>query len=207
MKKSVSNVLENKLGIKDSIELAHTEERLTKKRALELYDNKLLDSFSVGTFEGLQAIHKYLFQDVYDFAGIMRTVNIAKGNFRFAPVLYLSEALSNIDKMPQDSFDNIIEKYVEMNVAHPFREGNGRSTRIWLDCILKKELGKVVDWSQVDKEDYLFAMERSPVRSKEIKSLLQEALTDKINDRQVYMKGIDASYGYEGYSAWSMEKL
>ena len=207
MKKSVSNVLENKLGIYDSIELAHTEERLTKKRALELYDNKLLDSFSVGTFEGLQAIHKYLFQDVYDFAGIMRTVNIAKGNFRFAPVLYLSEALSNIDKMPQDSFDNIIEKYVEMNVAHPFREGNGRSTRIWLDCILKKELGKVVDWSQVDKEDYLFAMERSPVRSKEIKSLLQEALTDKINDRQVYMKGIDASYGYEGYSAWPMEKL
>ena len=207
MKKSVSNVLENKLGIKDSIELAHTEERLTKKRALELYDNKLLDSFSVGTFEGLQAIHKYLFHDVYDFAGIMRTVNIAKGNFRFAPVLYLSEALSNIDKMPQDSFDNIIEKYVEMNVAHPFREGNGRSTRIWLDCILKKELGKVVDWSQVDKEDYLFAMERSPVRSKEIKSLLQEALTDKINDRQVYMKGIDASYGYEGYSAWSVEKL
>ena len=207
MKKSVSNVLENKLGIYDSIELAHTEERLTKKRALELYDNKLLDSFSVGTFEGLQAIHKYLFQDVYDFAGIMRTVNIAKGNFRFAPVLYLSEALSNIDKMPQDSFDNIIEKYVEMNVAHPFREGNGRSTRIWLDCILKKELGKVVDWSQVDKEDYLFAMERSPVRSKEIKSLLQEALTDKINDRQVYMKGIDASYGYEGYSAWPIEKL
>lgn len=207
MKKSVSNVLENKLGIYDSIELAHTEERLTKKRALELYDNKLLDSFSVGTFEGLQAIHKYLFQDMYDFAGIMRTVNIAKGNFRFAPVLYLSEALSNIDKMPQDSFDNIIEKYVEMNVAHPFREGNGRSTRIWLDCILKKELGKVVDWSQVDKEDYLFAMERSPVRSKEIKSLLQEALTDKINDRQVYMKGIDASYGYEGYSAWPIEKL
>ena len=207
MKTSVSNVLENKLSIKDSIELAHTEERLTKKRALELYDNKLLDSFSVGTFEGLQAIHKYLFQDVYDFAGIMRTVNIAKGNFRFAPVLYLSEALSNIDKMPQDSFDNIIEKYVEMNVPHPFREGNGRSTRIWLDCILKKELGKVVDWSQVDKEDYLFAMERSPVRSKEIKSLLQEALTDKINDRQVYMKGIDASYGYEGYSAWPVDKL
>ena len=207
MKKSVSNVLENKLGINDSIELAHKEERLTKKRALELYDNKLLDSFSVGTFEGLQAIHKYLFQDVYDFAGIMRTVNIAKGNFRFAPVLYLSEALSNIDKMPQDSFDNIIEKYVEMNVAHPFREGNGRSTRIWLDCILKKELGKVVDWSRVDKEDYLFAMERSPVRSKEIKSLLQEALTDKINDRQVYMKGIDASYGYEGYSAWPIDKI
>ncbi len=207
MKKPVANVLDNKLGITDSIELAHTEERLSKKRALELYDNKLLDSFSVGTFEGLQAIHKYLFQDMYDFAGIMRTVNIAKGNFRFAPVLYLSEALSNIDKMPQDSFDHIIEKYVEMNVAHPFREGNGRSTRIWLDCILKKELGKVVDWSQVDKEDYLFAMERSPVRSKEIMSLLQEALTDKINDQQVYMKGIDASYGYEGYSAWPVEKL
>ena len=207
MKKSVSNVLENKLGIKDSIELAHTEERLTKKRALELYDNKLLDSFSVGTFEGLQAIHKYLFQDVYDFAGIMRTVNIAKGNFRFAPVLYLSEALSNIDKMPQDSFDNIIEKYVEMNVAHPFREGNGRSTRIWLDAILKKELGMVIDWSLVDKEDYLLAMERSPIKDVEIKVLLKAALTDKVNDREVYMKGIDASYHYEGYNVYKTENI
>ncbi|WP_037325718.1 protein adenylyltransferase Fic [Anaerovibrio sp. RM50] len=203
----MANALENKLGITDSIELAHIEERLSKKRALELYDKKLLDSFSVGTFEGLQAIHKYLFQDVYDFAGVMRTVNLAKGNFRFAPVLYLSEALGNIDKMPQDTFDHIIEKYVEMNVAHPFREGNGRSTRIWLDCILKKELGKVVDWSQVDKEDYLLAMERSPVRNKEIKALLQDALTDKITDRQVYMKGIDASYAYEGYSTWSIDKI
>ena len=207
MKRFMSVVLENKLGIKDPVELAHREERLTKKRALELYDNKLLESFSVGTFAGLKAIHKYLFQDVYEFAGTMRTDNIAKGNFRFAPVLYLSEALSNIDKMPQSTFDQIIDKYVEMNVAHPFREGNGRSTRIWLDCILKKELGKVVDWSQVDKEDYLLAMERSPVRSKEIKSLLSEALTDQISDRQVYMKGIDASYGYEGYCSWSMENI
>ena len=207
MKRFMSVVLENKLGIKDPVELAHREERLTKKRALELYDNKLLESFSVGTFAGLKAIHKYLFQDVYEFAGTMRTDNIAKGNFRFAPILYLSEALSNIDKMPQSTFDQIIDKYVEMKVAHPFREGNGRSTRIWLDCILKKELGKVVDWSQVDKEDYLLAMERSPVRSKEIKSLLSEALTDQINDRQVYMKGIDASYGYEGYCSWSMENI
>lgn len=207
MKRFMSVVLENKLGIKDPVELAHREERLTKKRAIELYDNKLLESFSVGTFAGLKAIHKYLFQDVYEFAGTMRTDNIAKGNFRFAPVLYLSEALSNIDKMPQGTFDQIIDKYVEMNVAHPFREGNGRSTRIWLDCILKKELGKVVDWSQVDKEDYLLAMERSPVRSKEIKSLLSEALTDQINDRQVYMKGIDASYGYEGYCSWLMENI
>ena len=207
MKRFMSVVLENMLGIKDPVELAHREERLTKKRALELYDNKLLESFSVGTFAGLKAIHKYLFQDVYEFAGTMRTDNIAKGNFRFAPILYLSEALSNIDKMPQSTFDQIIDKYVEMNVAHSFREGNGRSTRIWLDCILKKELGKVVDWSQVDKEDYLLAMERSPVRSKEIKSLLSEALTDQINDRQVYMKGIDASYGYEGYCSWSMENI
>lgn len=200
-------VLKNKLGITDPIELAHREEQLTKKRAQELYDKHILETFEVGTYAGLAKIHGYLFQDVYDFAGTMRKVNIAKGNFRFAPLLYLSEALQQIDKMPQDSYDHIIEKYVEMNVAHPFREGNGRSTRIWLDAILKKELGKVVDWSQVDKEDYLFAMERSPVRATEIKALLKAALTDKIHDRTVYMKGIDASYRYEGYSTYRTEDL
>ena len=199
--------LENKLGISDSRDLAHEEERLTKKRALELYDNDLLSSFEVGTFAGLKSIHGYLFQDVYDFAGKMRNVNIAKGNFRFASVLYLESALSSIDNMPQDTFDHIVEKYVEMNIAHPFREGNGRRTRIWLDAILKKELGMVIDWNQVDKEDYLFAMERSPVRNREIKELLENALTDRINDRQVYMKGIDASYHYEGYSTYKMEDI
>ena len=199
--------LENKLGIDDTLELAREEERLTKKRALELYDKKILDSFEIGTFAGLKDIHGYLFQDVSPFAGKLRTVNIAKGHFRFAPVLYLEDALRNIDKMPQDTFEHIIEKYVEMNVAHPFREGNGRSTRIWLDCILKNELGKVVDWSKIDKEDYLFAMERSPVRNKEIMLLLKEALTPQTNDRQVYMKGIDASYRYEGYSTYKTEEL
>lgn len=199
--------MKNKLGIMDPIELAHKEEQLTKKRAQELYDKHILETFEVGTYAGLAKVHGYLFQDVYDFAGTMRKVNIAKGNFRFAPLLYLSEALQQIDKMPQDSYDHIIEKYVEMNVAHPFREGNGRSTRIWLDAILKKELGKVVDWSQVDKEDYLFAMERSPVRATEIKALLKAALTDKIHDRTVYMKGIDASYRYEGYSTYRTEDL
>lgn len=198
-------VLENKLGISDSRELAHEEERLTKKRALELYDKKLLDTFEVGTYAGLQAIHGYLFQDVYDFAGKTRSVNIAKGNFRFAPVLYLDSALESINAMPQDTFDHIIEKYVEMNVAHPFREGNGRSMRIWLDSILKNEIGMVIDWSQVDREDYLFAMERSVVRDKEIKSLLKAALTTKTGDRQVYMKGIDASYRYEGYNTYKIE--
>ena len=199
--------LENKLGITDSIELAQREEQLTKKRAQELYDKHILDTFEVGTFAGLQQIHGYLFQDVYDFAGKMRSVNIAKGNFRFAPLIYLDDALKNIEKMPQDTYEHIIDKYVEMNVAHPFREGNGRSTRIWLDAILKKEIGKVIDWSNVDKEDYLAAMERSPVRSLEIKALLKEALTDKINDRAVYMKGIDASYRYEGYSTYKTEDL
>jgi len=198
--------LENKLNITDDRELAHEEERLTKKRALELYDKKLLDKFEVGTYAGLQSIHGYLFQDVYDFAGKTRSVNIAKGNFRFAPVLYLDSALESINSMPQDTFDHIIEKYVEMNVAHPFREGNGRSTRIWLDAILRKEIGMVIDWSQVDKEDYLFAMERSVVRDKEIKSLLKAALTPKTNDRQVYMKGIDASYRYEGYNTYKTEE-
>lgn len=199
--------LGNKLGLTDAIELAHAEERLTKKRALELYDKKILDQYEVGTFAGLQQIHGYLFQDVYEFAGKMRTVNIAKGNFRFAPVLYLDEALKSIDKMPQDTFEAIVEKYVEMNVAHPFCEGNGCSTRIWLDNILRREIGRVIDWSMVDKEDYLLAMERSPVRDKEIKSLLKEALTDKIDDRQVYMKGIDASYRYEGYSTYRTEDV
>ena len=199
--------IENKLGINDSLELAREEERLTKKRALELYDNKILANFEVGTFAGLKAIHGYLFQDIYPFAGKMRTVNIAKGHFRFAPVLYLEDALRNIDRMPQDTYEHIIEKYVEMNVAHPFREGNGRSTRIWLDAILKNELGQVIDWSKIDKEDYLFAMERSPVRNKEIMMLLKEALTNHIDDRQVYMKGIDASYKYEGYSTYNIEEL
>ena len=199
--------LENKLGITDSIELAHREEQLTKKRAQELYDKHILDTFEVGTFAGLQQIHGYLFQDVYDFAGKMRSVNIAKGNFRFAPLIYLDDALKNIEKMPQDTYEHIIDKYVEMNVAHPFREGNGRSTRIWLEENIKKEIGKVIDWSKVDKEDYLAAMERSPVRSLEIKALLKEALTDKINDRAVYMKGIDASYRYEGYSTYKTEDL
>lgn len=194
--------LDNKLNITDSAELARVEERISKARALELFETGLLDSLEVGTFAGLKKIHSFLFGDIYDFAGKLRTVNIAKGSFRFAPVMYLEAALQNIDKMPQSNFDEIIEKYVEMNVAHPFREGNGRSTRIWLDCILKKELGQVVDWSEVDKEDYLLAMERSPIKDVEIKVLLKSALTTKINDRLVFMKGIDASYHYEGYNTY-----
>lgn len=200
-------VLENKLGITDSSELAREEEKISKTKALELFETGLLDTFSVGTFDGLAKIHKYLFEDIYEFAGKVREVNIAKGGFRFASIMYLDSALKNIDKMPQSTFDEIIEKYVEMNVAHPFREGNGRSTRIWLDLILKKELGKVIDWSRVDKEDYLLAMERSPIKDIEIKVLLKEALTDKINDREVYMKGIDASYHYEGYNVYKTEEL
>lgn len=203
----VPMTLENRLGIKNDVELAREEERLTKLRALELYDTGLLGTFEVGTFAGLAKIHGYLFQDVYEFAGAPRTVNISKGNFRFASVMYLASALRAIDKMPQSTFEQIAEKYVEMNVAHPFREGNGRSTRIWLDCILKKELGVVVDWSPLDREDYLLAMERSPVRDREIKLLLKEALTDAVADRQVYMKGIDASYRYEGYATYSMDEL
>lgn len=199
--------LENKLGITDSAELARVEEKISKTKALELFEKRLLDQFEVGTFAGLAKIHKYLFDEIYDFAGAVRTVNIAKGNFRFAPVMYLSSALENISKMPQSSFDEIIAKYVEMNVAHPFREGNGRSTRIWLDAILKKELGMVIDWSKVDKEDYLLAMERSPIKDVEIKVLLKAALTDKINDREVYMKGIDQSYHYEGYNVFKSEEL
>ena len=199
--------LQNKLDLTDELELAREEERISKQKALALYDTGLLDTFPVGTFAGLAMIHKYLFEDIYEFAGQMRTVNIAKGNFRFAPVMYLRPALESIDRMPQSTFDEIIEKYVEMNVAHPFREGNGRSTRIWLDCILKKELHQVVDWSRVDKSDYLMAMERSPVKDLEIKVLLHKALTEQINDRQVYMKGIDASYHYEGYQIFKTEEL
>ena len=200
-------VLENKLGISGDVELAREEERLIKLRALELYDTGLLGTFEVGTFAGLAKIHGYLFQDVYEFAGKPRTVNISKGSFRFASVMYLGSALRAIDRMSQSTFDQLVEKYVEMNVAHPFREGNGRSARIWLDCMLKGELGHVVDWSRVDREDYLLAMERSPVRDREIKLLLKEALTDAVADRRVYMKGIDASYRYEGYATCSMEEL
>lgn len=199
--------LENKLGIDSSAVLAHEEERISKKKALELFENGILDNLEVGKFSTLQAIHKYLFEDIYTFAGKIRTVNLAKGNFRFAPLIYLESALESIDKMPQSNFDEIIEKYVEMNIAHPFREGNGRSTRIWLDHILKSQIGKVVDWSKVDKEDYLLAMERSPIKDLEIKYLLKSALTDEINSREVYMKGIDHSYYYEGYNAFKAEEL
>ena len=200
-------ILQNKLGLTNEAELARAEEKLSKTRALELYDTGLLDTFEVGTFKGLAAIHKYLFGDVYEFAGQMRTVNIAKGNFRFAPLIYLEAALANIDKMPQSTFDEIIEKYVEMNIAHPFREGNGRSARIWLDHILKTEIGKVVDWSKVDKEDYLLAMERSPIKDVEIKVLLKAALTDEVGSREVYRNGIDHSYYYEGYTTFKAEDL
>ena len=199
--------LENRLNIADSDELAREEERISKKKAVQLFDNKFLDSFPAGKFDTLQAIHKYMFEDVFDFAGEIRTVNLAKGNFRFAPLIYLQAALDNIDKMPQSTFNEIIEKYVEMNIAHPFREGNGRSTRIWLDHILKNEIGKVVDWSKVDKEDYLLAMERSPIKDVEIKVLLKGALTDEINSREVYMKSIDQSYYYEGFTAFKTEEL
>ena len=199
--------LENKLGITDSTELFRVEEKISKLKAIELFENKVISDLKVGTFESLAFIHKYLFDEIYDFAGEIRTVNIAKGNFRFAPVMYLKSALEHIDNMPQSNFDEIVEKYVEMNVAHPFREGNGRSARIWLDLILKKELGQVVDWSKIDKEDYLLAMERSPIKSVEIKVLLKEALTTEINSREVYMKGIDASYHYEGYAVYRAEEL
>ena len=198
---------ENKLGITDSAQLAREEEKISKAKAKELFESGILDSLHPGTYVTLARIHEFLFDEIYDFAGKMRTVNIAKGNFRFAPVMYLRPALESIDAMPQSSFDEIIEKYVEMNVAHPFREGNGRSTRIWLDAILKKELHRVIDWSKVDKEDYLLAMERSPVKDVEIKALLHAALTEKINDREVYMKGIDASYHYEGYHVFKTEDL
>ena len=199
--------LENKLGLTSSADLAREEERISKKKAAELFENRLLDTLPAGKFSTLQTIHRYLFEDIYDFAGKLRTVNLAKGNFRFAPLMYLEAALTNIDKMPQSTFDEIIGKYVEMNIAHPFQEGNGRSTRIWLDHIPRTEIGKVVDWSKVDKEDYLLAMERSPIKDVEIKVLLKAVLTDDINSREVYMKGIDHSYYYEGYVAFKTEEL
>lgn len=199
--------LENKLGITNSAELAREEERISKKKAVELFESGSLDKLAPGRFASLQAIHKALFEDIYDFAGELRTVNLAKGNFRFAPLMYLEAALGNIDKMPQSTFDEIIEKYVEMNIAHPFREGNGRSTRLWLDQMLKAGIGQVVDWSRVDKEDYLLAMERSPIKDVEIKVLLKAALTDDVNSREVFMKGIDHSYYYEGYTTFKAEEL
>ena len=200
-------ILKNKLGIENQIELAKKEEKITKLKAKKLFETGKLNFIEVGTFKGLSEIHKYLFEDIYDFAGKIRTENIAKSNFRFASAMYLKEALNKIDKMPQSNFDEIIEKYIEMNIAHPFREGNGRSTRIWLDMILKEEIGKVIDWSKVNKEDYLLAMERSPIKDTEIKILLGNALTNMINDREIYMKGIDASYNYEGYCLYNTEDI
>lgn len=199
--------LENKLGIKSSAELAREEERISKKRAVELFENGMLENLEAGKFQTLCEIHKYLFDDIYDFAGKIRTVNISKGNFRFAPLMYLETAIKNVDKMPQNTFDEIVEKYVEMNIVHPFREGNGRSMRIWLDMMLKKQIGQVVDWSKIEKEDYLMAMERSPIKDIEIKYILNAALTDQINDREIYMKGIDHSYYYEGYVTYKTEEL
>ena len=199
--------LENKLGLSNPVNFACAEERISKKKALILFDSGTLDKLEAGTISSLKEIHKYLFDEIYDFAGELRTVNISKGSFRFAPLMYLEAALANIDKMPQSTFDEIVEKYVEMNIAHPFREGNGRSTRIWLDLIFKTELHKVVDWSKVDKEDYLLAMERSPIKDIEIKHILKAALTDDIDSREVYMKGIDHSYYYEGYTTFKTEEL
>ena len=199
--------LENKLGIKSSAELAREEERISKKKAVELFENGMLENLEAGKFQTFCEIHKYLFDDIYDFAGKIRTVNISKGNFRFAPLMYLETAIKNVDKMPQNTFDEIVEKYVEMNIVHPFREGNGRSMRIWLDMMLKKQIGQVVDWSKIEKEDYLMAMERSPIKDIEIKYILNAALTDQINDREIYMKGIDHSYYYEGYVTYKTEEL
>ena len=199
--------LQNKLGITDSAELARAEEKISKKKAAEMFEDGFFDGLEAGTFEALSQIHYRLFSEVYDFAGVIRDVNIAKGNFRFAPVMYLKPAIDNIEKMPQGTFDEIVEKYVEMNIAHPFREGNGRSMRIWLDLMLKRSLGKVIDWSRVDKDDYLLAMERSPIKDIEIKHLLKNALTDKIHDREMFMKGIDHSYYYEGYSVYKTANL
>ncbi|MDO4383965.1 MAG: Fic family protein [Eubacteriales bacterium] len=199
--------LDNKLGLTDSAELAREEEKISKKKAVSLFDTGMLEALPPGKFTTLQAIHRYLFEDIYEFAGKVRTVNLAKGNFRFAPLMYLNAALENIDEMPQTNFDEIVEKYVEMNIAHPFREGNGRSTRIWLDHILRNEIGQVVDWSKVDKEDYLLAMERSPIRDIEIKHVLQNALTRDVDNREIYMKGIDHSYYYEGYVTFKAEEL
>ena len=199
--------LENKFGIKNSAELAREEERISKKKAVELFENGMLEKLEAGKFQTLCEIHKYLFDDIYDFAGKIRTVNISKGNFRFAPLMYLEAAIENVDKMPQNTFDEIVEKYVEMNIVHPFREGNGRSMRIWLDMMLKKQIGQVVDWGKIEKEDYLMAMERSPIKDIEIKYILNAALTDQINDREIYMKGIDHSYYYEGYVTYKTEEL
>lgn len=199
--------LENKLGIKSSAELAREEERISKKKAVELFENGMLEKLEAGKFQTLCEIHKYLFDDIYDFAGKIRTVNLSKGNFRFAPLMYLETAIKNVDKMPQNTFDEIVEKYVEMNIVHPFREENGRSMRIWLDMMLKKQIGQVVDWSKIEKEDYLMAMERSPIKDIEIKYILNAALTDQINDREIYMKGIDHSYYYEGYVTYKTEEL
>lgn len=199
--------LENKLGIKSSAELAREEERISKKKAVELFENGMLENLEAGKFQTLCEIHKYLFDDIYDFAGKIRTVNLSKGNFRFAPLMYLETAIKNVDKMPQNTFDEIVEKYVEMNIVHPFREGNGRSMRIWMDMMLKKQIGQVVDWSKIEKEDYLMAMERSPIKDIEIKYILNAALTDQINDREIYMKGIDHSYYYEGYVTYKTEEL
>lgn len=199
--------LENKLGIKSSAELAREEERISKKKAVELFENGMLEKLEAGKFQTLCEIHKYLFDDIYDFAGKIRTINLSKGNFRFAPLMYLETAIKNVDKMPQNTFDEIVEKYVEMNIVHPFREGNGRSMRIWLDMMLKKQIGQVVDWSKIEKEDYLMAMERSPIKDIEIKYILNAALTDQINDREIYMKGIDHSYYYEGYVTYKTEEL
>ena len=199
--------LENKFGIKNSAELAREEERISKKKAVELFENGMLEKLEAGKFQTLCEIHKYLFDDIYDFAGKIRTVNLSKGNFRFAPLMYLEAAIENVDKMPQNTFDEIVEKYVEMNIVHPFREGNGRSMRIWLDMMLKKQIGQVVDWSKIEKEDYLMAMERSPIKDIEIKYILNAALTDQINDREIYMKGIDHSYYYEGYVTYKTEEL
>ena len=199
--------LENKFGIKNSAELARKEERISKKRAVELFENGMLENLEAGKFQTLCEIHKYLFDDIYDFAGKIRTVNLSKGNFRFAPLMYLETAIKNVDKMPQNTFDEIVEKYVEMNIVHPVREGNGRSMRIWLDMMLKKQIGQVVDWSKIEKEDYLMAMERSPIKDIEIKYILNAALTDQINDREIYMKGIDHSYYYEGYVTYKTEEL
>ena len=199
--------LENRLGITDSTELARAEERISKEKALELFESGQFSALRAGSVDALLAIHQTLFSEIYDFAGKVRTVNIAKGNFRFAPAIYLAAALESIEKMPQSTFDEIIEKYVEMNIAHPFREGKGRATRIWLDLMLRRELGQVVDWSKVDKQDYLLAMERSPIKDLEIKHLLKAALTDRVDDREVFMKGIDASYAYEGYEQFKAEEL
>lgn len=200
-------MLENKLNITNEVELAKEEERITKLKALELFDTNKINEFEVGTTKGLCDIHKFLFNEIYSFAGEIREVNLAKGNFRFAASMYLKDVLFKIDSMPEDTFENIIKKYIEMNIAHPFREGNGRSTRIWLDMILKNRIGKVIDWSKIDKEEYLLAMERSPIKDTEITILLKDALTDKISDREIYMKGIDISYKYEGYNTYSMDEL